>query len=166
MSYAKIRPRRGTKTEWNMINPVLMEGELGIECPDTGVGTGLSKFKIGDGFKKWADLPYAFDATAANAVYGGNVSISHDICLRCGTTIEWETTNPILKLGEIVFDITKGAIKIGDGQHTFKQLDYIGYTWEMEDNYDFGDIDLEPITPPSPDDQIYDFQDIDNDWII
>ena len=66
--FAKIRPRRSTATEWNLINPVLKEGELGIEYPDTGVGTGLCKFKLGGGYKKWEDLPYAFDATAAEAI--------------------------------------------------------------------------------------------------
>ena len=40
MSFAKIRPRRSTKTEWELINPILMEGELGIEYPDSGIGTG------------------------------------------------------------------------------------------------------------------------------
>ena len=37
--YAKIRPRRGTATEWSILNPVLAEGELGVEFPDSGVGT-------------------------------------------------------------------------------------------------------------------------------
>jgi hypothetical protein len=161
MSYAKLRPRRGTASEWNLINPVLMEGELGIEYPDTGIGTGLCKFKLGDGFTKWSDLPYAFDASSAESIYGGTVSISKDICLRTGTTEEWETANPILALGEIVFDVTKGAIKIGDGEHSFTSLEYIGYTWEMDQEYDFGDVDDGEIVP-GPDDIDYDFGDLDN----
>lgn len=161
MAYAKLRPRRSTATEWNLINPVLMEGELGIEYPDTGIGTGLCKFKLGDGNKKWSDLPYAFNAGAADAIYGGTVSVSHDIYLRSGTTDEWETVNPILGLGEIVYDITRQAIKIGDGEHPFKSLEYIGYTWEMDQEYDFGDIDEEEIIP-GPDDKDYDFGDLDN----
>lgn len=164
MSYAKLRPRRSTKTEWELINPVLMEGELGIEYPDTGIGTGLCKFKLGDGFKKWSDLPYAFNASAAEAIYGGTVSVWHDIWLRTGTTEEWESVNPVLGLGEIVFDVTKGAIKIGDGVHTFTQLEYIGYTWEMDQEYDFGDIDEAEIVPGS-DDIDYDFGDMDYELI-
>ena len=159
MSYAKIRPRRSTKTEWELINPILMEGELGVEYPDSGIGTGLCRFKIGDGFKKWSELAYAFDASAAGSVYGGTVSISNDICLRTGTTEEWETENPVLGLGEIVFDIAKGSIKIGDGEHTFTQLEYIG-GWEMEDDYDFGDVDEGEIVP-GPQDRDYDFGDLD-----
>ena len=160
MSYAKLRPRRSTKTEWNLINPVLMEGELGIEYPDSGIGTGLCKFKLGDGFKKWSDLPYAFNASSAEAIYGGTVSVYHDIWLRTGTTAEWESNNPVLGLGEIVYDLTKGAIKVGDGEQDFKSLDYIGYAWEMDQEYDFGDIDEGEIIP-GPDDRDYDFGELD-----
>ena len=141
--YAKIRPRRGTATEWSIINPILYEGEFAIECPDSGVGTGLSKFKIGDGRTQWNDLPYAFDANAALAIYGGNVSVSHDICLRAGTSDEWETENPVLKFSEIVVDVTKMAIKIGDGEHSFKELNYIGYDNDIDKDFDFGDLDEE-----------------------
>lgn len=153
MSYAKIRPRRGTKTEWELVNPILMEGEIGIENPDTGIGTGLCKFKLGDGYKKWSELPYAFNASAADSIYGGTVTVSHDICLRSGTSTEWETLNPVLGLGEIVFDITKGAIKVGDGQHQFNYLSYIGST---NQDFDFGDADDGEIIP-GPDDTDYDF---------
>jgi len=160
MSYAKIRPRRGTKTEWNEINPVLMEGELGIEFPDSGVGSGKCKFKIGDGETRWGDLEYAFDGNSASAFDGGTVSISNLLQVRRGTTDEWEIANPVLSAGEIVYDITKEAIKVGDGEHTFKSLDYIGVTWEMEKEYDFGNIDDGEIVP-GPDDKDYDFGDID-----
>ena len=156
--YAKIRPRRSTTTEWNTINPILREGELGIEVPDSGVGTGLCKFKIGDGYKQWSALPYAFDAISAQAIYGGNVYVSHDICLRAGSSDEWETEDPVLKMGEIVFDYTVNAFKCGDGEHSFTQLDYIGYTWVMEPDYDFGDLNRG--TPPTPDDKDFDFGDL------
>ena len=125
MSFAKIRPRRSTTTEWEATNPVLRVGELGIEFPDSGIGTGLCKFKLGDGNTKWKDLAYAFDASAASGVYGGTVSISHDIWLRQGTTEEWEEVDPVLGNGEIVFDSTEYALKVGDGKKTFTELDYI-----------------------------------------
>ena len=160
MSYYKFRPRRSTSSEWNLVDPVLMEGELGIEYPDAGIGTGLCKFKIGDGYSKWSALSYAFNAASAESIYGGTVSVSKDICLRTGTTDEWETANPILGIGEIVYDITKQSIKVGDGQHAFNDLMYIGYTWTMDDDYDFGDID-EAIIVPGPDDIDYDFGDLD-----
>ena len=159
-SYAKIRPRRGSRSTWELVDPILMEGELGVEVPDSGIGTGLSKFKIGDGIHTWSELPYAFDATTALNVDGGSVSTSFDILLRRGTTEEWESLNPILKDGEIVFDESKGAIKIGDGITRFNDIEYIGYSWEMDEEYEFGDIDDGSIIP-GPDDQDYDFGDID-----
>lgn len=61
MGYAKLRPRRGTASQWRNANTLLNEGELGIEVPETGVGTGKSKIKIGDGYTRWNDLPYAVD---------------------------------------------------------------------------------------------------------
>jgi hypothetical protein len=159
MSFAKIRPRRGTKSEWEVIDPILFEGEFGIEFPDSGVGTGLCKFKIGDGTTKWSELPYAFDAGAAVNIDAGDYNSDSYIYLKRGTTEQWEQENPILEDGEIVYDQTKKAIKIGDGVTAFKDLDYIGYNWEMEQEYDFGDIDDGPIIP-GPDDEDYDFGDI------
>lgn len=159
MSYAKIRPRRGTKSEWELINPILMEGEFGIEFPDSGVGSGLCKFKIGDGTTKWNDLPFAFDAGAALNIDAGTVTSTSYIYLKRGTTEEWEAENPVLENGEIVYDQTKKAIKVGDGNTAFIDLDYIGYTWEMDKEYDFGDIDDGPIVP-GPDDEDYDFGDL------
>lgn len=47
----RIQFRRDTSVRWTSINPILQEGELGIET-DTG------KIKIGDGKKKWNDLSY------------------------------------------------------------------------------------------------------------
>lgn len=61
MAYAKIRPKRGTKSQWELANTVLAEGELGIEVPDAGIGKGQVKIKQGDGFTPWNSLPYAID---------------------------------------------------------------------------------------------------------
>lgn len=46
-----IQNRQDTSTNWTRINPVLVQGELGIEI-DT------NKFKIGDGVTAWKDLAY------------------------------------------------------------------------------------------------------------
>ena len=47
-----IQLRRGTESEWNLSNPALSSGELGVEL-DTGL------FKIGDGSTGWRGLQYA-----------------------------------------------------------------------------------------------------------
>jgi hypothetical protein len=47
----KIQLRRGTASEWTSANPVLMQGEMGVE-------TDTLKVKIGNGSTVWASLPY------------------------------------------------------------------------------------------------------------
>ena len=141
--FAKIRPRRSTTAEWELVNPILREGEWGLEVPDDGVGKGASKLKVGDGTTQWSDLPYAFNPEAADSIYGGSVDVSHDIWLRTGTADEWETEDPLLGPGELVFDITNYKLKIGDGEHTFTNLDYVGEDTMKDKDYDFGDIDDE-----------------------
>lgn len=51
--------RHDTKANWTAKNPVLLQGEIGIE-DDTGL------FKIGDGVKAWDVLGYANDAKTAS----------------------------------------------------------------------------------------------------
>lgn len=138
MAYAKMRPRRGTLYEWTTYNPVIAEGELVIEHPNTGVGTGPVRFKIGDGFKPYNDLPYAFDALAANAIYGGNAYDWHDINVRSDSYDNWMSEDPVLGLGEIAYDKTHKKIKVGDGICRWSELTYIGPDFNHGD-YDFGD---------------------------
>ena len=144
MAEAKIRPRRGTTSEWRTLNIVLLEGEIGIEYPDTGIGTGDVRIKIGDGIKTWNELPYSINGNEATSIIGGGVSSTHIIGLKTGTTNEWTTVDPILNDGEIVYDSTKQSLKVGDGVHRFTELRYIGEEWDISAVYDFGDIS-EPI---------------------
>lgn len=140
MSYAKIRPRRGTADQWYRDNPILFEGELVIEHPATGVGTGLCKFKIGDGLTPYRELPYAFDGAAANAIMGGTVNAFHLIQLRSGTSEEWEIVNPILAKDEIAYDSTLNSVKIGDGTSTWNELSFIN-SQDAFNVSDYGDED-------------------------
>lgn len=48
----KLQLRRGTASEWTSADPLLSEGELGLET-DTG------KFKVGDGVNNWTELAYS-----------------------------------------------------------------------------------------------------------
>lgn len=144
MADVKIRPRRGTVSEWRDLNLVLLEGEIGIEYPDTGIGEGDIRIKFGDGVKRWNDLPYAVNANEASSIYGGNARSTHVIGLKHATTDEWTNVNPILENGEIVYDTSKQSLKVGDGVHRFTDLRYIGEEWDISAVYDFGDLD-DPI---------------------
>jgi len=48
----KLQLRRATASQWSTTNPLLSEGELGLEL-DTG------KFKVGNGTQLWNALVYA-----------------------------------------------------------------------------------------------------------
>jgi len=59
----RIQFRRGTAAEWTAANPVLAQGEMGVEL-DT------LKFKIGDGTTAWNSLDYGL-ATIPTEIDGG-----------------------------------------------------------------------------------------------
>ena len=50
----RVTTRREFPNDWSKINPILGDGELGIEREDADT----IKFKIGNGIDKWSDLPY------------------------------------------------------------------------------------------------------------
>jgi hypothetical protein len=71
---AILRIRRGSFTQWNTANPVLMEGEAGVVSP----GQDQGKFKVGDGTTPWNDLPYIIgtDGTAATVSVSATQTVS------------------------------------------------------------------------------------------
>ena len=140
MAYANIRPRRGTLYEWSTQNPILWEGELAVEYPDTGVGTGLCRFKIGNGILPYTELPYAFDGASASSIIGGSVNRFNLIQLRSGTSEEWEKEDSVLSENEIAFDSTANSLKIGDGVTDWRNLPYVNAK-SSDEIMDYGDED-------------------------
>lgn len=65
-----IRVRRSTAAQWTSANPVLSDGEPGLER-DT------RRFKFGDGVTVWNSLPYAGGGT------GGTVGTDVPLVRRC-----------------------------------------------------------------------------------
>jgi len=66
-----ILPHRGGKTKMTTgtgASTVLGAGELFVEYPDTGVGSGKSKIKIGDGVTAYSSLPYALGDTSTDLI--------------------------------------------------------------------------------------------------
>lgn len=53
-------------------------------------------------------------------------TLNTSILLRNGTTVEWEASTRILKVGEVGIDTTKHEMRLGDGEHTWKDLAVIG----------------------------------------
>lgn len=56
----QIQLRRDTSSNWTSVNPILAQGEIGIE-------TNTLKFKIGNGSTAWNSLAYATSDTATSA---------------------------------------------------------------------------------------------------
>lgn len=69
---ATIKLKRGTSAQWTALNPILAEGEIGLDLD-------LDKFKIGDGATAWNSLAFATNtpaeiATAVNNAASGTMS--------------------------------------------------------------------------------------------
>lgn len=61
----QIQLRNSTASEWATANPVLAQGEMGIEI-DT------NQFKIGNGVDHWSELPYGgLQGPAPTTIDGG-----------------------------------------------------------------------------------------------
>src|SRR5574344_1270494 len=79
MSNSVIKPHRSKSTTMNSTkaNTVLPAGEMFIEYPSTGLGTGHSKIKVGDGVTKYSSLPYAVGDRANDTItYSNNAGTS------------------------------------------------------------------------------------------
>ena len=66
-----LKTNRGGTSKMNVgsgKNFILDEGEIFLEYPDTGVGSGKSKFKVGDGTSVYTDLPYAIGDTSTDPI--------------------------------------------------------------------------------------------------
>lgn len=100
--YKSFMPRRGRKSTMAISKKdiILKEGELFLEYPDDGIGTGSCNFKIGDGITSYGDLPYAVktledvsdlavtftankSTTAANAVTNATSGLSIAKLIAC-----------------------------------------------------------------------------------
>ncbi len=72
----QIQFRRGLANEWTSINPILAEGEMGIE-------TDTDLFKLGNGILNWNDLPYGGlqgpqgDVGPEGPIGAGNIAVDN-----------------------------------------------------------------------------------------
>lgn len=60
----QIQLRNDTATNWTTANPILAQGEMGVEL-DT------LKFKLGDGINTWTALPYGLASGEVTEIDGG-----------------------------------------------------------------------------------------------
>lgn len=67
----RICNRQNTAANWSTLNPLLLKGEFGVEA-DT------QKFKVGDGIRRWVDLPYV-ETGGRTYTAGPGISISNNV---------------------------------------------------------------------------------------
>jgi hypothetical protein len=60
----QIQLRNDTAANWTAADPILAQGEMGLE-------TDTRLFKIGDGVNNWSDLEYAPLTGTPNTIDGG-----------------------------------------------------------------------------------------------
>jgi hypothetical protein len=80
--------RRGTAAEWTASNPILLEGEVGVE-------TDTKKLKVGDGLTVWASLPYiTLTPAAAASLYApiASPTFTGTVSLDTGASLVFEGT--------------------------------------------------------------------------
>ena len=99
MAYNIIRPRHGIKSLWdNYKSRIYKVGEMLVESPETGVGSGPANLKFGDGVTDYENLPYAVFhgiravTLSANAWVGESAPYSQTVNV-AGITVN---DNPIL----------------------------------------------------------------------
>jgi len=65
-----IQTRRDTSSNWTSVNPILAEGEIGLE-------TNTNKRKTGDGTTVWASLSYDIDIPQTIADTGTEINLGN-----------------------------------------------------------------------------------------
>ncbi len=81
-----IKIRRDTAANWSSVNPVLAEGELGLDLTN-------DKIKIGDGTSTWSVLDYAFDTPSGVTTKANNAqSAAESTAAGALTTHEGDTS--------------------------------------------------------------------------
>ncbi|MGN7250036.1 hypothetical protein [Arthrobacter sp. SAFR-014] len=81
----RIQVRRDTAAEWAAVNPVLAQGEPGLEKV-TG------KIKYGDGATPWNDLPYASEGPEGPAGVADDASVAQQVTSGPATTAALNAT--------------------------------------------------------------------------
>ena len=91
----QIQHRRGTAQQWHNVNPILAEGELGVE-------TDTLKIKMGDGVTDWNHLVYFTQGAVgpANSISIGTVTSGATSSATITGTAPLQTLNLVLEQGD------------------------------------------------------------------
>jgi hypothetical protein len=149
-NYITIKLRRGTAAQWTATNPVLAEGEVGLE-------TDTRKFKVGTGAGAWNSLQYwgGSGGGAADFVDLGDVPASYTGA--GGKYVKVKSDESGLEFGTLTIaagDLPSGidAVKIADGSVSNTEFQYLnGVTAPIQDALDFLSANKVPYSGASGD---------------
>ncbi len=133
----RIQLRRGSASSWTSVNPILDEGELGLEI-DSG------KFKIGDGSSVWSALGYAATSSLSEmSDVNASAAQQDQILTYDSSTSTWigKFLSDISVLGlNKNFSTENGSYSNSGGSYCDSDGDYslsVGYESESTGNYSF-----------------------------
>lgn len=146
----RIQLRRGTAANWASFNPVLAQGEPGIES-DTG------KQKFGNGTTAWASLPYASAGPQGPAGAAGAAGVADDASVKTLVTTPGSQTatalnatyvpqwkpNTAYAAGQAVLNPT-GDVVTAIAAHT-SGATHTPANWNISTTYDADSHKLSPL---------------------
>lgn len=100
----RIKLRRGTTAEWASANPVLAEGEPGLDLT-------LGKVKYGDGVTEWSELPFAAADVELPEAYEYHVHEQES------ASASWSITHNLGRCPSVTIVDSAGTEVVGDVQH-------------------------------------------------
>jgi hypothetical protein len=86
----RIQLRRDTSANWTRVNPILEDGEPGLD-------TTTNQIKYGDGSTDWDNLPYASGGGGGDSIVNGNYSVS----VGANGVVTMETSRGNLEFGAL-----------------------------------------------------------------
>lgn len=113
-----LRLRKNTTAGWNSTNPVLLNGEIGIEIDASG-GVWV---KVGDGQKAWSSLPYTNANNAKTSTLATDSQKSQTIRLIYGNEIVLDGVGEALNAGKGKTNVNIGY-RVNNVQEGFQGID-------------------------------------------
>ena len=123
MAVVNILLRRSTSADWLSSNPILLEGEVGVE-------TDSKKLKVGDGLTTWVSLPYiTLTPAAASSLYAtiNNPNFTGTVTLGTGVNLVFEgaTANDFETTLQVSDPTADRTLTLPDVTGTLATQDYV-----------------------------------------
>jgi hypothetical protein len=120
---SRIQLRRGLASEWTTANPVLAEGEMGLEL-DTKL------HKIGDGITNWINLQYSIGNKSTIGL--GNVDNTSDMNKPISTAVQHYINDAgvLLSYKADISSLAQVATS-GDYNHLINKPQIAGANWDF-----------------------------------